>query len=140
MLFGNFLKCGNGSVLPPSFPITTYRAEVWIPTKQEINQADNILQNILKIILKLPVTRPKEIIIAETNIWDIETYLLRKQLTYYHRVKTQINRNQMVEAVTCNISNAWMKQISQAMEKSNIQETYLLALNKKQAKNIFTSN
>jgi hypothetical protein len=75
-------------------PIITYGAEVWIPTKHEINQADIILQNILKRILKLPVTTPKEIIIAETNIWDIETYLLRKQLTYYHRVKTQINRMQ----------------------------------------------
>ena len=115
-------------------PIITYGSEVWIPTKQEIHQADTILQNILKRILKLPVTTPKEIIIAETNIWDIETYLLKKQLTYYHRIKTQINRNQMVEAVTCNENNAWMKLISQAMEKSKIQETYLLTLNKKQAK------
>jgi hypothetical protein len=40
----------------------------------------------------------------------------------------------MVEAVRCNINNAWMKQISQAMEKSNIQETYLLAMNKKTSK------
>jgi hypothetical protein len=115
-------------------PIITYGAEVWIPTKQEINQADTILQNILKRILKLPVTTPKEIVIAETNIWDIETYLLKKQLTYYHRIRKQNNRNKMVEAVTGNVKNAWMKQIRQAMEKTNIQETYLLAMNKKQAK------
>lgn len=55
-------------------PIITYGAEVWIPTKQEVNQADTILQNLLKRLLKLPVTTPKEIVIAETNIWDIETY------------------------------------------------------------------
>ena len=54
-----------------TIPIITYGAEVWIPTKQELKQAQSILCNVIKRILKTPVTTPNEVVQAETGIWDI---------------------------------------------------------------------
>ena len=64
-------------------PILTYGAETWMPTKAELTQVQRILYTPIKRILKAPMTTPSEIITAETGIWDIETQVAKKQITYY---------------------------------------------------------
>ena len=72
-------------------PILTYGAETWMPTKAELTQVQRILYNPIKRILKVPMTTPSEIITVATGIWDIETQVAKKQITYYHRIRTTKN-------------------------------------------------
>ena len=59
--------------------------------KTNLTQVQRILYNPIKRILKAPMTTPTEIITAETGIWDIETQVAKKQITYYHRIRTTKN-------------------------------------------------
>ena len=74
-------------------PTLLYGAETWTPSKTEIKEVQRILNNTLKRIIRAPITTPAEIIIAETGIWDAETQIARKQIMYYHKVKTQEKGN-----------------------------------------------
>ena len=69
-------------------PILTYGAETWVATKAEIKQAQKIMDNCTKRILRTPITTPSEIIAAETGIWDIEIQVAKKQISYYHKIRT----------------------------------------------------
>ena len=64
----------------------TYGAETWIPTQTEMKQAQKNMDNVIKRIIRAPITTPSEIVIAETGIWDIETQIAKKQITYYHKI------------------------------------------------------
>ena len=69
-------------------PIITYGAEAWTPTKAEEKALQRIRDNLLKRILKTPITTPSEILTAETGIWDIETQIMKKQILYYRTIIT----------------------------------------------------
>ena len=88
-------------------PILTYGNETWMPTKAELTQVQRILYNPIKRILKAPMTTPSEIIIAETGIWDIETQVAKKQITYYHIIRTTKNPETQVFKTTMDPKNPW---------------------------------
>jgi len=67
-------------------PIITYAAETWTIPQKESKQIQQIMDNVLRRIMKTPVTTPTEIIQAETGIMDIESIRAQKQILYYHRI------------------------------------------------------
>ena len=117
-------------------PILMYGAETWTPTRKEISQAQKILDNVIKRILKTPTTTPTEILTAETRIWEVEIQMMQKQIMYYHRIITKIDEEkqpQLIKLLT-NKKKPWNKQIKETLEKTDINETELLSKNPKQAK------
>ena len=63
-----------------------YTAEIWTPTKHELNLIQKIHDNIIKRILHCPQSTPRECIQIETGLWDVESMMHEKQIMYLHRI------------------------------------------------------
>ena len=61
------------------------------------------------------ISTPSEIIIAETGIWDIETQMAKKQITYYHTIRTTSDPG---------IMNGPNKHMEEAGRKDNARNKY----------------
>ena len=61
-------------------PIITYSAEVWDLNKQETKQINQILDSLLKRILKTPTTTPREALYIETGLLDPKTIIDTKRI------------------------------------------------------------
>ena len=120
-------------------PIMTYGAETWIPTQTEMKQAQKNMDNVIKRIIRAPITTPSEIVTAETGIWDIETQIAKKQITYYHKIRTTSDPGSQLYKNTMNSINPWRKQVEKTMQATNIDGEELLEKNHQQAKNYITS-
>ena len=115
-------------------PILTYGAETWIPTKVEVKQAQRILENAIKRIIRAPITTPSEIITAETGIWDIETQIAKKQILYYHKIRTTVNPNSLIAITITDPQNPWRKHLEKTLHDTNIPIEEVLEKNQTQAK------
>ena len=115
-------------------PILTYAAESWIPTKAEIKKIQQILDNTIKRILETPRTTPNDAIILETGIWNIESLLEQKQLSYYHRILTRVDTESLLYKIATDSETQWNKNIKKTMEKHNITENHMSSWSKYQAK------
>ena len=91
----------------------TYGAETWVPTKVEMKQVQKNMDNAIKRIIRAPITTPSEIIIAETGIWDIETQVAKKQITYYHKIRTTSDPGSQL------YNNTMDKHMEEASRKDN---------------------
>ncbi len=71
--------------------IITYAAETWTISQKESKQIQQIMDSVLKRILKTPVTKSMETIQAETGIMDIESIRAQKQILYYYRIMNTLS-------------------------------------------------
>ena len=111
-------------------PMITYGAEIWTPTKNEEETLQRILNNVLKRILRTQITTPAEIVIAETGIWDIETQIMKKQLIYYHKIKTKRQEENLTNKIALDPKNPWKKRIENTLQKKiNVNNIDLLEKN-----------
>ena len=99
-------------------PIITYGAETWVPTKAEIKRTQRILDNCIKRILRTPITTPSEIITAETGIWDIETQVAKKQISYYHKILTIENPESQLYKSAMEPKNPWRKKVERNHQRT----------------------
>jgi len=107
-------------------PIITYGAEAWTPTKAEEKTLQRILDNLLKRILKTPITTPSEILTAETGIWDIETQIMKKQILYYRTIMTTKNKDTTIYKVATDAKNPWKKRVENTLRLTDINEVDLI--------------
>jgi hypothetical protein len=103
-------------------PILTHGAETWNPTKAELKEAQRILNNTLKRILRIPTTTPSEIITAETGVWDIETQMDKKQIMYYHKIRNNVNPDITTGNIANDPHNPWMKRVEKTLKKPKSQK------------------
>ena len=68
-------------------PIITYGAETWDTTKKEMESINRIYDKILKRILKLPTSTPREVLYLELKLMDIEHTRYNNQMTMLHRLQ-----------------------------------------------------
>ena len=61
-------------------PIITYSSETWNPTKHETKQINSILDNLIKRILKTPITTPREALYIETGLLDPKAIMDKKRI------------------------------------------------------------
>ena len=115
-------------------PILTYGAEAWVPTKAEVVQAQRIMNNAIKRILRAQMTTPSEIITAETGIWDIETQVAKKQIIYYHRIRTTKNPESQIFKTITDPKNPWRKRVEHSMRESKIDEEEIMEKKQPEAK------
>jgi hypothetical protein len=68
-------------------PIITYAGETMKPTKAEMQQLNRILDKIIKRILMVPTTTPREALYIESGLLDIETHIHRNRINMGLRLK-----------------------------------------------------
>ena len=71
-------------------PIITYAAETWEPTKTEMRKLNAILDNIIKRILQMPLSTPRENLYLEIGLMDIEHTMERNKMLMHARLKTHL--------------------------------------------------
>ena len=101
-------------------PIITYAAEANAETRNEMKKTNQILDNILKRILMLPITTPREIIYAETGLWDIEHTITRNKINLYKRIRKK--GTDLMKRTIEHSNKQWKKQIQHIMEHLQIDE------------------
>ena len=95
-------------------PIITYGSETWTPTKAQTKKLNTILDNVIKRILMIPQSTPRECLYSELQIMDIEHTILLKRLNY---TKTLSNKpNKAIETImTDKGENSWISQTKKKM-------------------------
>ena len=97
-------------------PIITYAAETWETTKKENKAINGIYDKIIKRVLKLPTSTPREVLYLETKIIDIEHTNEKNQIMMLHRL--QKTQNQLLTPILNNQENrAWAQKTKQLMTK-----------------------
>ena len=103
-------------------PIALNTAEVWEPTKQENDAHNRILDNLLKRILKVPRSTPREALYIELGILDLE----------WRRKKNRINMEQRVNkkgsettktVMNAKIKGGWKEKTDALKQSIDINET-----------------
>jgi len=96
-------------------PVITYGSETWEPTKKETKSLNQILDNILKRILKVPTSTPRESLYIETGLIDIEHTRIQKRIAMLHRLdKTKSN---LLDKILQNPNDqAWKPKTEQLMK------------------------
>ena len=97
-------------------PIITYGSELWNPNKQETKQIDQVLDNIIKRILMVPTSTPREATYIETGLKDMESNRTQKRINMMNRIEK--NKNNLISTITDIDNNQNWKNITiQTMEK-----------------------
>ena len=99
-------------------PIITYGAETWRIGKKERTKANKILDDILKRILKTPITVPREALYIETGLIDVEHTTIKNTINMANRL--HITKNKMLESILQNRKQSWTNKVNQEISKQNI--------------------
>ena len=76
-------------------PIITYSGEVWNPTKTEWKEINRILEALIKRVLMVPISTPREVLYIETGLLEPETTIRRNRILMQNRINkgdTQITK------------------------------------------------
>ena len=118
-------------------PIITYACETWNPGKGECKEINKILDNIIKRILKTPVSTPREAIYLETRITDVEHTMNRNRILMLHRLWE--NPNDLIKKFLQNSHRqSWAAETKLIMKEYT--DTDILQLNSHAAKRIINSS
>ena len=88
-------------------PTITSTAEAWQPTKKEWNELNTLYEKMLKRILKIPGTTPKESIYIETGLMDPETIIKRNKVNKEVQMKKGKNEHLKNRILNNPIKNGW---------------------------------
>jgi len=100
-------------------PIITYGSETWDLNKAETKQMNRILDNILKRILMVPTSTPREALYMELKILDIEHIVHKTKINMYLRLKTTAN-DLILAALNTNRDKSWTKQTETILDTYQI--------------------
>lgn len=96
--------------------IISYSSEVWKPNKKENEKINRLMDNILKRILMVPQTTPREALYIETGLLDPEAIRMKNRINMEHRLKMGPSQR-MKNATKNNNNRTW------AAENEKIKET-----------------
>jgi len=105
-------------------PIITYASEAVLHTKAEMDQMNKILDNIIKRILNVPRTTPREPIYLECGLLDIESTINKNKLLMYNRIY-RCGNELTKEIITTENKTKWMEELEKIMNRYNITKTML---------------
>jgi hypothetical protein len=116
-------------------PILTYAGEALQLNKTETTEINRKLDDILKRVLMIPQSTPREPIYLETGMLDIETIINRNKLLLYNRITR--NPNEMTsENLDTNNPTEWCSNIQELFVRYEITNTQLENCTKNQAKKL----
>ena len=102
-------------------PIITYGGETRTPTKKETKELNNILDNIIKRILMVPRTTPREVLYIETGIMDIEHICMRNRVNMEKKTRHESRQSNIQSEGKW--SQAWMETCNHECEKQARHDT-----------------
>ena len=115
-------------------PIITYGAETWDPNKSQTKKLNTILDNILKRILRIPQSTPRECIYEEMGTLDIQHRIILKRLNYYKRLQTK--QEEAIEKIITNQhTNSWTTKTKLIVTGIGLKDEDLIQQSTKEAKN-----
>jgi hypothetical protein len=112
-------------------PIITYGGETWDLNKGENKKSNAILDNILKRILMVPTSTPRETLYTEIGLMDVEHTNMKKRINMHYRLEETKN-NLITEILKIPINKSWLKTTEEIEKSMNIE--YITTLTKKEAK------
>ena len=81
-------------------------SEIWEPDKQENKQHNAILDNIIKRVLKVPRSTPREVLYMELGILDLENRRIKNRINMENRVNKKGSETTKA-AMNAPIKNGW---------------------------------
>ena len=100
-------------------PIITYAGEVCNPNKAETKKINGILDNIIRRILMVPQTTPREVLYMETGLLDIQTTTDKNRIMMANRLDK--NQDKLADKMMkINGKKSWNKQLQQTKETYKI--------------------
>ena len=115
-------------------PIITYGAETWDPNKSQTKKLNTILDNILKRILRIPQSTPRECIYEEMGTLDIQHRIILKRLNYYKRLQTK-QEEAIKKIITNQHINSWTTKTKLIITGIGLKDEDLIQQSTKEAKN-----
>lgn len=116
-------------------PIITYAGETWHPNKQETKEINQLLDNIIKRLLMVPQSTPREVLYLETGLLDPAALIQRNRINQYDKIHKQCN-NMTTNLIQDENPTKWKLETLRIMEEYTINETSIRSANKNNAKNI----
>ena len=99
-----------------------YSNEIWNPGKTEQEKINRIMDNIIKRILMVPQSTPREALYIETGLLDPEAIRLKNRVLMEHRI-TNGNSQRMKKLITNNTTTSkWAEETKKAKEQLEIDE------------------
>ena len=100
-------------------PTITYSSEVWQPTKSEQTRINRIMDNIIKRILMVPQSTPREVLYIETGLLDPETFSTKNRIMMEHRLA---NNNPRLKRLTeTSQEKSWRETTDAMKNKASIE-------------------
>ena len=105
-------------------PNIVYGCETWRYNQTEGDDINRILDNILKRLLMVPKSTPREALYIETGILDITHIIDKRKLGMYNRLDK--TKNKLIQNILeSNANKTWQKDIFKIAEHYNITENQL---------------
>ena len=125
-------------------PTITYSGEAWEPSKKNFKAANDIMDALLKRILKTPKNgTPREAVYIETGLMDPEHIILKNRVNMEARIEKGTSET-MKEILKAKHENSWIQQNNKIKERMEVSEedmkqsrNYIKELCKKKAKELF---
>ena len=102
-------------------PIITYGGEINENTTTNYKKVNMIMDNIIKRILKLPKTTPREALYIETGLLDPETIIKKNRISMESRIKHGNNKI-MKEIIALKNQGCWAEQNKEIKREMKIPE------------------
>ena len=97
-------------------PIITYGGEGRTPNKKEAMERRKILDNIIKRILMVPISTPREPLYHETGMMDTEHIIAKNRITYKERTKRKSNKI-LQKICDDNNANSWSMETEEIIKE-----------------------
>ena len=118
--------------------VITYGAETWKPTPKETEQANRILDNIIKRILMTPRSTPREPLYIETGLLDIEHTIRKNRHGMYHRIHQ--TQNDLLGQILQLEGLSWKNYNNMTMFHDDLESDEILNLTKDIAKKTYQTS
>ena len=102
-------------------PIITYGGETWEMKQTNYKPANQILDNILKRILKVPITTPREALYIETGLLDPESVIKKNRISMEARIINGENQT-MKQIIKLNSKDCWAEENRKLKHKIGIKD------------------
>ncbi len=102
-------------------PIILYAADTWNNNKEQTNQLNRILDNIIKRTIQTPTSTPREALYMETGMLDTEHAAKKKQLLMKHRIQDTAS-DLMKTTTNSNIKGGWKERTEKLEQELNLQQ------------------
>ena len=112
-------------------PIMTYGTEACPITKSEMKRMNSMLEAIIKKILMVPISTPREPLYYETGLLDVEHTIMKNKMNYLRCLKA--SNNTIIRAIL-QADSKWKKEIEEKRRQLQIEDTHKQGIIKRKIK------